>query len=197
MKKLIIVRHAERPEILPNTVGNDVMLTDRGIEQSKIFASLIDLPLISVKSSPIGRCVQTASLIAQSLDFKTEYIEQCKLLGDPGFIIEDGELAWQHWLNKGHDAVNQHLISGEEKWAGFYNLDVASQNVFSEIKQLLSNSPSGTHLWVTHDTILATLSSRIGGNSFTLQDWPAFLGYLEITLDDEKILINYVQSPKL
>ena len=66
MKYLIIVRHAERPDILPDRVGDDVMLTDKGIEQSKAFVSLIDLPILSVKSSPIKRCVQTAKLIAQS-----------------------------------------------------------------------------------------------------------------------------------
>lgn len=196
MKKLIIARHAERPEIPANTVGNEIMLTEKGIEQSKLFASLINLPLHSVKSSPIGRCIQTASGIAQLLDYKVENIEQCKSLGDPGFIIEDGEVAWQHWQNKGHDAVNQHLISGKEKWAGFHDLDRASNDMLITIKKLLSNSSFGTHLWVTHDTILATLASRLISSNFTLNDWPHFLGYMMFTYSNKgNIDINYVQFP--
>ncbi|MCY7296866.1 histidine phosphatase family protein [Alteromonas sp. a30] len=196
MKKLIVARHAERPEIPSNTVGNDVMLTEKGIEQSKLFASLIDLPLHSVKSSPIGRCIQTANVIAQSLGFRVENIEQCKSLGDPGFIIQDSELAWQHWLDKGHDAVNQHLISGKEKWAGFHDLDHICNDIFNTIKELLSNSAYGTHLWITHDTILATLASRINNPNFTLNDWPHFLGYMIFTYSNiGDIDIDYVQFP--
>lgn len=196
MRKLIIARHAERPEIPANTVGNEVMLTEKGIEQSKLFASLIDQPLHSVKSSPIGRCIQTANEIAISLDYKVENIKLCKSLGDPGFIIEEGEIAWQHWQNKGHHAVNQHLISGKEKWAGFHDLDQASNEIFNEIKELLHISPYGTHLWVTHDTILATLASRISESNFTLNDWPHFLGYMIFSYSNSgNIDINYVQFP--
>jgi broad specificity phosphatase PhoE len=197
MKRILIVRHAARPDILPNTVGNDVMLTDEGIEQSKLFASLINDQVLSIRTSPIGRCVQTAELIAQATHFKPDDIEQCRLLGDPGFIIKDGDLAWQHWLKKGHEAVNLHLLSGTESWDGFYDLNDSAARIFSDIKELLSNSADGVHLWVTHDTILATLAARIGDKRLTLQDWPNFLGYLEITLSDEQIYVSYSQKPNL
>mgnify|MGYP000106087048 CR=1 FL=1 len=197
MKRILIVRHAARPDILPNTVGNDVMLTDEGIEQSKLFASLINGQVLSIKTSPIGRCVQTAELIAQATHFKLDDIEQCRLLGDPGFIIKDGDLAWQHWLKKGHEAVNLHLLSGTESWDGFYDLNDSVARIFSDIKELLSNSADGVHIWVTHDTILATLAARIGDKRLTLQDWPNFLGYLEIKLSDEQIYVSYSQKPNL
>lgn len=197
MKRILIVRHAARPDILPNTLGNDVMLTDEGIEQSKLFASLISGQVLSIRTSPIGRCVQTAELIAQATHFKLDDIEQCHLLGDPGFIIKDGDLAWQHWLNKGHEAVNLHLLSGTELWDGFYDLNDSVASIFSDIKTLLSNSADGVHLWVTHDTILATLAARIGDSKLTIQDWPDFLGYLEIKLNDEQIHVSYSQKPNL
>lgn len=197
MKRVLIVRHAARPNISPNTVGNDVMLTDEGIEQSKLFASLISGQVLSIRTSPIGRCVQTAELIAQATHFKPNDIQQCRLLGDPGFIIKDGDLAWQHWLKKGHKAVNLHLLSGTESWDGFYDLNNSATRIFSDIKALLNNSADGVHIWVTHDTILATLAARIGDKRLTLQDWPDFLGYLEIKLSDEQIYISYSQKPNL
>lgn len=196
MKNLIIVRHAERSDILPDRVGDDVMLTDKGIEQSKAFVSLIDLPILSIKSSPIKRCVQTAKLIAQSANYKIKDIKTCTSLGDPGFIINDSDLAWQHWLNKDHDAVNQYLISGTEVWEGFYDLDYVVKETFFTIKTLLNDSPFGTHIWVTHDTILATLASRVNTSKLTLKEWPNFLGYLKFTCSDKGVLdIDYVQSP--
>ena len=197
MKRVLIVRHAARPDISPNTVGNDVMLTDEGIEQSKLFASLLSGQVLSIRTSPIGRCVQTAELIAQATHFKLDDIEQCRLLGDPGFIIKDGDLAWQHWLKKGHKAVNLHLLSGTESWDGFYDLNNSAARIFSDIKALLNNSADGVHIWVTHDTILATLAARIGDKRLTLQDWPNFLGYLEIKLSGEQIYVSYSQKPNL
>ncbi len=197
MKKVLIVRHAARPDISPNTVGNDVMLTDEGIEQSKLFASLLSGQVLSIRTSPIGRCVQTAELIAQATHFKPNDIQQCRLLGDPGFIIKDGDLAWQHWLKKGHKAVNLHLLSGTESWDGFYDLNNSAARIFSDIKALLNNSADGVHIWVTHDTILATLAARIGDKRLTLQDWPNFLGYLEIKLSGEQIYVSYSQKPNL
>ncbi|MFM2487005.1 histidine phosphatase family protein [Celerinatantimonas yamalensis] len=197
MKRILIVRHAARPDILPNTVGNDVMLTDEGIEQSKLFASLINDQVLSIKTSPIERCIQTAELIAQTTNFKVDDIEQCRLLGDPGFFIKDADLAWLHWLKKGHEAVNLHLLSGTESWDGFYDLNNSVESIFSDIKTLLSNSANGVHLWVTHDTILATLAARIGDSRLTLQDWPNFLGYLEIKLNNDQIYVNYSQKPNL
>jgi len=197
MKKVLIVRHAARPDISPNTVGNDVMLTDEGIEQSKLFASLLSGQVLSIRTSPIGRCVQTAELIAQATHFKPNDIQQCRLLGDPGFIIKDGDLAWQHWLKKGHEAVNLHLLSGTESWDGFYDLNNSAARIFSDIKALLNNSADGVHIWVTHDTILATLAARIGDKRLTLQDWPNFLGYLEIKLSGEQIYVSYSQKPNL
>lgn len=197
MKRILIVRHAERPDIQPNAVGNDVMLSDLGIENSKLFASLIDGQILSIKTSPIGRCIQTAELMAQKTNFNFDHIEQSRILGDPGFIIEDADLAWQHWLSKGHEAVNLHLLSGTESWDGFYDLDDSVGKIFSDIKTLLTNSANGVHLWVTHDTILATLASRIGDSRLTLRDWPDFLGYLEIKLNNGQVDISYSQKPDL
>lgn len=182
MKKLLIVRHAERPIIPPSEVGNEVMLTEQGKLDSRLFGQLITQPVISVRTSPIGRCRQTAELIAAEVGIKNLDIETTTELGDPGFIIEDGALAWVHWQEKGHSAVNQYLLTGSEKWLGFVDLELGVKSLCSQIKNLLIQSKLGTHVWVTHDTILATLASRTLGKPLSLSEWPEFLGYLEISL---------------
>lgn len=182
MKKLLIVRHAERPSIPPSEVGNEIMLTEQGKLDSRLFGKSISKPVISVRTSPIGRCRQTAELIAAEVGIKNIDIETSTKLGDPGFIIEDGSLAWVHWQEKGHDAVNQHLLTGSEQWLGFVDLELGVKSLCDQIKILLNQSNLGTHIWVTHDTILATLASRTLGKPLSLSEWPEFLGNLEISL---------------
>jgi len=182
--KLVIVRHAERPEILGGTVGNELTLTAKGIADTIAFSSSYHRPkVVSIRTSPVVRCVQTAQIIADTLSFPLSQIQQCKLLGDPGFFIEDSELAWQNWLEKGSEAVNLHLLSGQEKWSGFFEFDEAISKMRSFIKNSLIDGDSGTHIWVTHDTILATLASRLLPFPLSVNEWPKYLGYLEINLD--------------
>lgn len=196
MNRLIIVRHAERPDILPTDVGNEVLLTEKGKVESRLFGENFTQEILSIKTSPIGRCRQTAEIIADVAQFPISEIEDSTLLGDPGFMIDNADHAWEHWVKKGHEAVNQHLISGQEKWRGFVDLEKAVSSVKKEILSLLMDSPSGTHLWVTHDTILATLASRLLPQNITLEHWPEFLGSLEITLSkDFNLIINYKVRP--
>jgi broad specificity phosphatase PhoE len=193
MKKLLIVRHAERPVIPPSEVGNEVMLTEQGKLESRLFGRGISQPVISIRTSPIGRCRQTAELIANEVGIRHSDIEATTVLGDPGFVIEDGKLAWKHWQDKGHDVVNQHLLTGSDKWLGFVDLELAVKSVCDNIKTLLSQSKSGTHIWVTHDTILATLASRTLQKPLSLAEWPDFLGYLEISLSNTNKLEFFYQ----
>ncbi len=196
INKLLIVRHAERPTIPPSEVGSEVLLTEQGKRDCRIFGKLVSQPVISMKTSPIGRCRQTAELIADAVGIASSNIEVTRLLGDPGFVIEDGELAWRHWQEKGHDAVNQHLLAGSDKWLGFADLEHAVKAVCDQIKTLLSQSKSGTHIWVTHDTILATLASRTQQEPLSLAEWPEFLGYLEISLSDNgRLEFKYKSNP--
>ncbi|MFT6402318.1 MAG: broad specificity phosphatase PhoE [Pseudohongiellaceae bacterium] len=195
MNRLIIVRHAERPDISPTAVGNDVLLTEKGKAESRLFGEKVEQPVLSIKTSPIGRCRQTAEIIADATQFSVSKIENSILLGDPGFMIDNAELAWMHWVDKGHESVNQHLISGSQKWSGFVDLESAVNTVKKEIQTVLMDNTKGTHVWVTHDTVLATLASRLLPQNITLEQWPEFLGYLDITLSkDLNLLLNYQAS---
>ena len=62
----------------------------------------------------------------------------------------------------------------------------------TKITEQLKTNNSGFHLWVTHDTILATFASRVLHQPLTSNSWPDFLDYLDIYLDDENNLkYNY------
>lgn len=189
MKKLILVRHAERPEIKDNDVGLDVLLTDRGKQDTRRFAQQLIGEIVSIKTSSIGRCVQTAEIIAAETGYSVDHIEHSKLLGNPGFIIENGKLAWKQWQEKGYTAVNEHLLSATQALPGFVDFTVAINTFTQAILNAFQSSKDGTHIWVTHDTMLATFVSRTQKAPLSLSEWPNFLGHVTVTLDDQGELI--------
>ena len=183
-KRLLIIRHAERPAIAKGNVGNDVSLTEYGLKTTQQFANTLTERIVSIHSSPVLRCMQTAQLIAEVHAYRHSDIEVNRLLGDPGFFIEDADVAWQSWCTKGNDTVNAYLLEGSGTWPGFRDIDNAITDMANHMRQLLSTNDSGLVIWVTHDTILATLVSRLLPQPLTLAEWPNFLGNLEVTLND-------------
>ncbi|MEQ3637670.1 MAG: histidine phosphatase family protein [Thalassolituus sp.] len=192
MARLLLIRHAERPEMPESSVGNEVLLTEKGKADTRIFAQRISDPVISIQSSPIERCKQTAEIIADVVSFQRENIISNRDLGDPGFIIKDGAVAWSHWQDKGHQRVNEHLLSGSEQWTGFEDLDHAVTVFDSSIRKQLSLLGEGMHVWVTHDTILATYASRIMPNSLGSNQWPKYLSFISVEYKNGDFIYNYL-----
>lgn len=186
MQKIIILRHAERPPIPNGERGDDIALNEHGINESIRFAKTIDENILSVQSSPIYRCIQVAEIIATQHDYPIENIALCNLLGKPGAFITDANQAWQHWFEKGHDAVNEYHLKGNEQWNGFREFPEAIQLLKNKIFNSFQQKSEGIHIWVTHDTILGAFASRILDNRLNLEDWPNYLGRLEITLTSKK-----------
>lgn len=191
MARLLLIRHAERPDIPVNTVGNEVLLTDKGKEDTRVFARSISDPVVSIQSSPIGRCMQTAEIIADVVGFDQGNVVTNRDLGDPGFIISDGAVAWTHWQEKGHETVNEYLLSGSERWEGFKDLDHAVKHFDTSIRKQLSEQSDGVHIWITHDTVLATYASRIMPGRLKIKQWPKYLDYISLELKDGDFVYQY------
>lgn len=191
MAKLLLVRHAERPEIPEHSIGNDVLLTEKGKADTRLFSQRISGPVISIQSSPIKRCLQTAEIIANVVGLRSEDIIPNRDLGDPGFMINDGSEAWIHWQEKGHHRVKEYLLSGSEQWVGFADLDHAVAGFDSRIRKQLSLYGEGVHIWVTHDTILATYASRIMPKRLEIAEWPQYLGFISVDFNDGHFVYEY------
>ena len=190
---LVLLRHAERLSIPEGDIGNDVPITAAGAIATKEFARKLNPPVVSVETSPIYRCVQTAKLVSEIHGISGSNVRSNVLLGDPGFFIEDGEVAWQSWLKHGSEKVNQYLLTGSDNWPGFRPFNVAIASMVSSIRNVLEDRSPGTVVWVTHDTILATFASRVLQNKLSLDDWPEFLGSLTINMNNDRVL-NYCYS---
>ncbi len=194
--KLILIRHAERPELPSNDVGYKTSLTEKGLVSSWQFGQTLNSNVCLIHTSPLTRCIQTAEQIAVTNGYSIDNIKHSELLGDPGFFIDDGKLAWEHWEEKGHDTVNQFLLDGKERWTGFKNLNSASKNMKTKIRQCLEELKNNEiAVWVTHDTILAAFATQVLPQPLTLAQWPAFLGRLIIILQpDETLNFEYMQN---
>lgn len=195
MAKLLLVRHAERPYIPANTVGNEVRLTAKGKADTRNFAQSISGPVVSIHSSPIGRCRQTAEIIAEVVGFNSKNIVSNRDLGDPGYIIQDGREAWKHWQSKGSSVVNDYLLRGDSRWSGFHDLNKVTCQFLEIIRSNLECAKEGTHVWITHDTILATFASRVLPNYLNMGQWPGFLGYVSIEISKGDLEVKYFQIP--
>lgn len=192
-KRLLIIRHAERPLLNEGEIGNELKLTENGINTTKQFAKSLNDKIIDIHCSPVIRCIQTAQIIANEHTLSNLDIKISKLLGDPGFFIKDADLAWQTWLNKGSESINSHLLKGTETWPGFYPFAEAMTKMRNYIHEILLSFDEGLVILVTHDTILATLTSRFLPSPLELKDWPDFLGYLEIRQGEKsELLFNYI-----
>lgn len=191
MARLLLLRHAERPEIPENTVGNEVVLTEKGKADTQRFAQRLTGPVISIQSSPVERCKQTAEIIAEVVGFQPDAIATNQDLGDPGFMIKEGSEAWVHWQEKGHQKVSEYLLSGSEQWTGFEDLDCAVSVFDNRIRQQLFLPGEGVHIWITHDTILATYASRILPSRLSINQWPQYLGFISVELKDGNFVYDY------
>lgn len=181
-KKLILLRHAERPEIPEGEVGNELSITDQGRTDTVLLSRKFE-NVIGISSSPILRCLQTAEIIAETSGLDKTHINKSIDLGDPGFFIADASAAWDSWQKYGSIGVNKRLLSGKtDGWKGFKPLEQASRSFSHLILNKLQSCDEGTHLWVTHDTILAAFASWALPNNLTLDSWPNYLGYLEMEL---------------
>ena len=87
----LVIRHAEREDIPASTFGHDVNLTAEGTQSAELMgAALSQYRALTVVSSPVPRCVQTAKAMLRGAGTSAEVLTD-RHLGDPGaFIVDAG-----------------------------------------------------------------------------------------------------------
>lgn len=163
---LLLIRHGPKRERIHPL--EQTPLSEKGIAQVIQFAESWDGPTPSrVLTSPIDRCTQTASLIAETNSWARE-VQESRLLGDPGpFVIDSQEVSRQL---KGMDddaAMNffREHIEGEPK-AGMASLADGSRALLAEVADGVG---IGLVLAVSHDVIISALAAHL---SILDYGWP-------------------------
>jgi len=154
---LIIIRHAEKI-VIPNDENQaSILLTKKGIEDSKLFGKKIKKffkNVSLVKSSPIKRCILTADSIIRSFSNSIQ-IKTSKNLGDPGIFVIDSKKASNNFLNYGVKGVIEKQLN-EIPLPGMRDLKSGIKLLLEEIFQDLYKI-NGIGIYITHDAILIPL----------------------------------------
>lgn len=185
---LIIMRHAERPPIPQHSFGNKLSITSKGKTTSKYLGEKYGSKIHSIHSSPVTRCIETASNIIEGSRQDLSIISDT-MLGNPGAFISNQSIAGENWQKFGHEGVCQRLFFNDDPMKGFYPPREAILNL---LKHMVSHLPPEglTTLFVTHDIIIATLAVRLLELKHHDDIWVDYLDGIEIILSEGNLLLK-------
>lgn len=109
----LLLRHADRDDIPQGSIGNEVLLNEKGKQNAQCFSEkLSERKINRIFTSPVGRCVQTAEYITKGYGRRVEIVETTAL-GAPGLHITDEKIAGDFYLQYGFDEMYKRFIKGE------------------------------------------------------------------------------------
>lgn len=155
----LLLRHAERPPLAPGEHGTDLALTAHGRRCAELLGATLGPRILSISTSPVRRCRETADAIRRSANLDLDIIAD-PLLGDPGIFVVDPALAWHHWQTLGHQAVLEYLAHAEQPLPGLAPAGHAARQLIAHMARSL-DAPPGLHIFVTHDAILYPTVARL------------------------------------
>ncbi len=163
----LIIRHAEREDIPAGTFGHEVNLTAEGTQSAEqLGAALSENRALTIVSSPVTRCVQTAQAMLRGAGTSAEVVTD-RHLGDPGAFIVDAETAGPLFLELPIPEIARHQLHDTAPLPG---MRPTLEGV--EILQELATSPLGDngrlHVFVTHDIILSVFVASIFRSSLVV-----------------------------
>jgi broad specificity phosphatase PhoE len=170
----LLLRHSVRGPLPTDSDGHAVPLTEAGVHLARELGRVMGARLRGLHSSPLVRCMQTASALAEGAGVNLP-ITADHLLGDPGVFVLDGQRAWVNWQKLGHESVVAHLVSADNALPGMARPAPAARFLVQHMLAVSHGSP-GIHVFVTHDSLVTATAARLLGQALTPEDWP---GYLE------------------
>ena len=195
----IILRHAEREEIPAGTYGAEVPLTVRGVSTAEqLGAVLSDRGLaqrpLSVTSSPVPRCVQTAQAIrrgggqpgAAVLDWR---------LGDPGPFVVKAEESGPLFLQVGILEIARRQLSDDLPPPGMRPTSAGIELLLGLTAHSLEQQ-GRLNIYVTHDAILAVLAAWLYRAPIEEIIWPGYLDGLLLWQSGERLNFSWRGLPQ-
>ena len=171
-KIAMIIRHGDREKIPAGEYGNDVLLNQKGQENSfKLGESLRPFQVNKILTSPIQRCIQTAEFLKKGYGREVE-ITQTQCLGAPGLHITDDVLAGEYFLKHGFFKILDEFIEGKSS-PGLRDKLQYEKAMTDFIRS--NTQKSGLTIYVTHDSLIALYHYCLNGTIYTTQNWVKYL----------------------
>jgi broad specificity phosphatase PhoE len=183
-----LLRHAERGPIPKGESGDDVLLLPSGVRAARLLGASLGPRLVSVRTSPVLRCVHTAEALLDGADRADRPVADARL-GAPGVYVTDPRLAWPHWERLGNSGVMAALVHGE-RLPGLADPAAAARTLLAHVLAMPDLRP-GVHAWVTHDSILAPTVAHLLGIRDVDLVLPEFLEPLVILPGSSTVLLTW------
>lgn len=169
----MLVRHSVRPFLISGARGDEVSLTEEGVNLAEKLGFAIKEKISRIFSSPVLRCVQTGDAIARGAGKEAVSI-QSDVLGAPGAFSFGTRGSGEFWRRKGHKDTLAYLSTAdkpvenmpEPNWAARYLLNMMVKETESE---------GGLNVFVTHDSLITALVAQITGTALKRNQWPQYL----------------------
>lgn len=171
----LLIRHGDRDQIPKGSFGNEVLLNEKGKQNSLKFGeSLSKLQVNRIFTSPVGRCVQTAEHIGKGYGRNIDIIETIAL-GDPGIPVFDDKLAGEYYLQHGGFGMYEHFTQGK-KISGVLPIEEMKISMTDFIDK--NTTENGLTLFVSHDMIIAMYHYCLNRMIYTKENWVNYLSGL-------------------
>ena len=170
----LVIRHAEREDIPAGTFGQDVNLTTEGTQAAeKLGAALSEYRALTVVSSPVPRCVQTAQAMRRGAGSLAK-VGTDRRLGGPGAFVIDAEIAGLLFLELPIPEIALRQLRGAVPLPGM-RPTLEGVEILLDLVTSSLHKEGRLHVFVTHDIILSVFVASIFRSSSEEAGWPDFL----------------------
>jgi broad specificity phosphatase PhoE len=181
-KLALLLRHGDREQIPQGEFGNEILLNEKGKQNSLAFGeALREFPIKRILSSPIPRCIQTAELIVEGFGNSIEIVST-KSLGDPGLHTADEKVAGEFYLAHGFHEILRRFMRNEPV-PGVPDLKHFS-NIMTEFLNQ-NTKENGLTIFVTHDSLIAMYHFCLNGTVYTIDNWIDYLEGLVYKIEEQ------------
>lgn len=179
---LLLTRHSVR-EPAPNGIATyDLPLTLEGVALAEHWGRQWQRPLHGLYSSPVGRCVDTATALARGAGLPDLAVTTTDMLMEPGCYVHSIGHVGPLFLQLGPLAfANRHL---REPLQGILSPAAGAERLLRHLHESQGRAGSVT-VHVTHDTILAAFVYHLMGREHLQEeDWPWMLEGVWLWFED-------------
>ncbi len=185
----LLLRHSVRDEIPAGETGHDLPITEDGVRIAEELGEELGTRLRGLWTSPVPRCIQTAQYLSSASGGHPK-IAIDPLLAAPGVFISDPALAWKTYASIGLWSMVNHLMEGREDLPGFAQPARAVRRLLSHLL-VTAEDLNGLGVFVTHDLVIAIVTSLCFGEALPPSDWPVFLEGAFVWRKDDAFRVLY------
>lgn len=181
---VLLTRHSVREQPANGFAGYDVPLTPEGVVLARAWGAALNRPLHQVLSSPVGRCLATATAMLEGAAADLP-VATHSLLVEPGSFVHDLRAIGRLFRDLGPlEFANRHLAGGLE---GVLPPVAGTARIMALART--QAGPAGTlSLLVTHDTVLAAVIHTLRGvESISGDDWPWMMEGAFLWFADDRV----------